>query len=258
MNPASRILAVYDKALSFNPGNGAPFLRLWGSVLGVSETADHTHEDEVVAGITALRAEIDLLRTRLVERGCPLHLFDSQLSRIKGIASTTLLGQDCKGARAEQKNDVRLALEWAAWVLPDEEDEVPAGDIEGLTAELAALEETVGRLEVAPQTKEFLLRQLALIRVALRFYGINGIAPIEKALEQSLGSLKRSGAVVEDIEVSSDEAKSAWRRVASVITRTADIADKVDKIRKGAAAVKSIGCAVHEAYDAVTKMLPPG
>lgn len=32
--------------------------------------------------------------------------------------------------------------------------------------------------------------------------------------------------------------------MASVITQTADIADKVDKIRKGGAAVKGIGCAV--------------
>jgi hypothetical protein len=257
MNPASRILALYDRALNFQPGNGAPFLRLWGNVLGISDNADHTHEDEVVAGLTALRAEIELLRTRLLERGCPPQLFESQLKRIKGIASSTLLSQDCKGVRTENKNDVRLALEWAAWVLPDEEDEVPAGELEGLTAELAALEDLISQLDVAPPTKEFLLRQLRLIRVALRFYGVNGIAPVEKALEQSLGALKRSGAVVEDIEVSSEETKGAWRRVAGAITRVADIADKVDKIKRGGEAIKNIGCAMHEAYDAVTKMLPP-
>jgi hypothetical protein len=256
MNPASRILALYDKALNFQPGNGAPFLRLWGSVFGISENADHTHEDEIVAGLSALRAEIDLLRTRLLERGCPLQLFDSQLNRIKGIASSTLLSQDCKGVRTEHKNDVRLALEWAAWVLPDEEDEVSAGEIEGLAAELEALEESIDQLDVAPQTKEFLLRQLRLIRVALRFYGINGIAPVEKALEQSLGALKRSATVVEDIEAAPDETKGAWRRVAGAITRVADIADKVDKVKRGGAALKSIGYAVHEAYDAVIKLLP--
>jgi hypothetical protein len=258
MNPASRILAIYDKALNFQPGAGAPYLRLWGSVFGISENADHTHEDEVVAGLAALRGEIGLARTRLVEKGCPLQLFDSQLNRIKAIASPTLLNQDCKGVKAEHKNDVRLALEWAAWVLPDEEAEVATEDIASLAAELIDIEESITQLDLAPQTRDFMLRQIGLIRAALRLYGINGIAPVEEALEQSIGVLKRSAAATKDLEGAAPEVKGVWRRVAGVLTRVADLADKVDKVHKGAQAMKSIGSAVHDAYDAVTKLLPPG
>jgi hypothetical protein len=258
MNPASRILAIYDKALSFQPGAGAPYLRLWGSVFGISDSADHTHEDEVVAGLAALRGEIELARARLLERGCPPQLFDRYFTTVKGIASPTLLNQDCKGVRVDSKNDVRLALEWAAWVLPDEEDEVATEDMENLSGDLTDIETSINRLDLAPQTRDFMLRQIGLIRAALRLYGINGIAPVEEALEQSIGVLKRSAAATKDLEDATPEVKGVWRRVAGALTRVADLADKVDKAHKGAQAMKSVGSAVHEAYDAVTKLLPPG
>lgn len=257
MNPASRVLALYDKALNFQPGSGAPYLRLWGSVLGVSENADHSHEDEVIAGLAALRGEIGLARTRLLEKGCPPQLFDRYFNIVKGLASPTLLNQDCKGFRAESKNDVRLALEWAAWVLPDEEDEVPSEDMASLAADLADLEASINQLDLAPQTRDFMLRQVGLIRAALRLYGINGIAPVEDALEQSIGVLKRSASATKDLEGANPEVKGVWRRLAGTISKVADLAEKVDKVHKGAQAVKSIGYAVHEAYEVVTKFLPP-
>lgn len=257
MNPASRILAIYDKALNFQPGTGAPYLRLWGSVFGISDNANHTHEDEVIAGLAALRGEIGLARARLLERGCPPQLFDRYFNTVKGLASPTLLNQDCKGVRVDSKNDVRLALEWATWALPDEEDEVSTEDVRGLVDELAAIEESINQLDLAPQTRDFMLRQIGLIRAALRLYGINGIAPVEDALEQSIGVLKRSAAATKDLEGATPEVKGVWRRVVGVLAKAADLADNVDKVHRGAQAVKSIGYAVHDAYDVVTKLLPP-
>lgn len=256
MNPASRILVLYDKALNFQPGTGAPFLRLWGSALGISENADHTHEDEVAAGLTALRAEIELLRARLLDRGCPPQLFDSQTNRIKAIASTTLLGQDCKGVRTEHKNEVRLVLEWAAWTLPDDEDEMPSEEMSSLLAELDGIAVSLDQAGLPPRTRDFIARQIDLIRAALRLYGIRGIAPVKEALERSLGAVAVAGAgVAKEQGAISPEGRTLLQKFAGVIDKVAKVADNADKIRKGAEVAGSLGAAVHSA---LTKYLPPG
>lgn len=257
MNPASRILSVYDKAMAYNVGNGVPFLQLWGSVLGIAENADHTHEDAVTVSLMAIRDEIGLAKLRLAEAGCPAGLYAQYFEQVRGIASSTLLHQDWKGHKPGLQSDVRLALAWAAWVLPDDEDRISAEEVGSLMIELDALAASLEQADLPSLTRTFVVRQIDLIRSALRLYAIQGIAPIEKAWEQSLGSsaMAAGAGVAQEIEAASPEGKVLLQRFAGVFNKVAQVAGGVDKIHKGAEALGSMGSTV---YNAITSLLPPG
>lgn len=256
MNPASRILTVYDKAMAYNVGNGVQFLQLWGSVFGIAEKAEPSDEDAITACLMAFRDEISLAKTRLAEVGCPSGLYARYLDQVRGIASSTLLHQDWKGHRPSLNNDVRLALEWASWALPDEEDELPSEEVSDMLAELEALALALEQSGIPPLTRDFVARQIELIRSALRLYGIRGIAPVEKALEQSLGysAMADSAAIAQEVEAASPEGKALLKRFGNAFGKVVHAADSADKLRKGAEALGSLGTVMN----ALTKFLPPG
>lgn len=188
MNPASRILAIYDKAMGFPEAPGVTLLKLWGSVFGIAGEANHTHEDTVTAALMALRGEVDLASVRLAEIGCPERLYAGYLNKVRNLASATLLSQEWSSHRRGLHSDIRLSLEWAAWSLPKEEDQLPADDLAALIAELNAIEQSLPNIELSSHLRGFISRQIDLIRSALRHYNINGIAPVEDALEQAVGA----------------------------------------------------------------------
>lgn len=255
MNPASRILTIYDKAMNFNVGNGATFLQLWGSVFGVAEKAEPHHEDDITSSLMAFRDEINLAKARLAVAGCPTQLYERYFNQVREMASSTRLHQDWKGYRPGLQNDTRLALEWAAWALPDEEDELSSGEVGKLVEELEALELSLEQTDLPPMTRSFVARQLELIRSALRLYGIQGIAAVGKALEQSLGSsaMADSATISQELEVASPEGKALLTRFSDTFGKVVRAADSVDKLRKGAEALGSMGAAL----SALTKFLPP-
>lgn len=256
MNPASRILAIYDKAMGFPEAPGVTILKLWGSVFGIADEANHTHEDEITAALMALRGEVDLACARLAEIGCPERLYVGYFNRVRNLASATLLPQDWSSHRRGLQSDIRLSLEWASWSLPKEEEQLPADDLAALIAELDAIEQSLPNIELSSHLRGFISRQIDLIRSALRHYNISGIAQVEDALEQAVGAFTRSKAViVADADKSGAEGNDVLKRFTGAIGRIADTADKVDKIRKGGESAVGIGRAVAAALDGVVKLI---
>lgn len=256
MNPASRILAIYDKAMGFPEAPGVTILKLWGSVFGIADEANHTHEDEITAALMALRGEVDLACARLAEIGCPERLYVGYFNRVRNLASATLLPQDWSSHRRGLQSDIRLSLEWASWSLPKEEEQLPDDDLAALIAELDAIEQFLTNIDLSPKLRIFISRQIDLIRSALRHYNISGVAPVHDVLEQAVGAFTiGKDVVVADAEKSGEEGRGVLKRLTEAIGRIADTADKVDKIRKGGESAISIGRGFGAAIDGVTKLL---
>lgn len=252
MNSASRILAIYQQAMTHSDAAVVQFLQLWIHVLKLGEN----DEDSATTALIALRSEIELTRTKLLDQGVPEELFRDALSRFKNITSATLLNQEWRGHKNGLPSDVLVSLKWAAWALPKEEDELTSDELGALIAELGSLQESMVTSTLSPYVKEFVARQIDLIRTALRQYKIGGIAPVEEALEKTYGAVRRSTAVLsKQVENASPEDKSLLTRFQNVLTKTADTADRVDKVRKGGEALMTIGKAVGEAFDGFVKLL---
>ena len=76
----------------------------------------------------------------------------------------------------------------AAWVLPHEEEELSPDEWSALVGELDEIEALLRASTLHPHIREFALRQVRLLRAALRQYGIAGIKPVEHALERAVGN----------------------------------------------------------------------
>lgn len=252
MNSASRILAIYEQVMTHSDGNGVQFLQLWIQVFQLGEN----NEDEATAALMAFRSEIELARTKLIDNEVPEELFRDCFARIKNITSTTLLNQEWAPHKRGLPPDVLLGLKWAAWALPKEEDELRPEELASLISELDALQESIATSSLSAYVKDFVLRQIGLIRTALRQYRIGGIAPVEAALEATYGAVRRSSTVLsKQVENATPEDKTLLTQFKTVLSKTAETADKVDKVRKGGEALASIGHVVGEAFDGIVKIL---
>ncbi len=238
MNPAKRILGLYESVL-LSPeigenGHAVTFLQMWGRVLGVSQTPDHTHEDEVSVGLIAVREELDLVKVRLAESNCPIDLYSPHIDRIRGISSPTLLHQEWPGHKRGLPAETLLAIKWSAWMLPDEEDSIPSGELEELSAELDAVEAALAACALSARMQMFVAGQIKLIRAALKIYPVLGKRPVDEALERCVGAItKEQRAISNELANGEPSAISTFSRFAGALGKVADVADKVDKIRRG-------------------------
>lgn len=198
-------------------------------------------EDAITASLLVLRDEIELIKARLADKGCPSELYESYLRRVRNLASPTISGQPWKSHKAGLPSDVRLALAWAAWFLPSEEDELTPDKWSSLMSELDAVEQSVDASGLSPYVREFILRQINLIRTALRHYGIAGIAPVESALEQTYGALTKNRSILEAEAASAGpEGKTLLKKFTGAIHATAKAAETVDKLQRGGVAIAGI------------------
>lgn len=90
MNPAARLLSIYDKLIQQNHPNGTHMVAVWAAVFGVDPSAPTT-EDEVTICLQALRAEIDFVRVRLASYGVPEELLHPGFPRYREVTSPSLL-----------------------------------------------------------------------------------------------------------------------------------------------------------------------
>ena len=133
-----------------------------------------------------------------------------------------------------QSPENRIPLMWAAWVLR-EEDEVAmsSDDMEGLNAELAGLEAALRESSLSPYLADFIQRQIATIRAALRVYGVQGARPLREALKKVVGDLTMERPRVDaEVAKATPEAKSVLAKASSAIEKTAKVCDSLDKMAK--------------------------
>lgn len=246
MNAAGRILSIYDKLIGKAGPHDQPMVRVWAQVFGLSPDAPHI-EDDVVICLQALRSEIDLLRSKLLERGAPDALMHPGLPRLRNATSTVYLNSQWAGIRDEtSRPENRVFLLWANWTLRDEDEvDMPADELMALQSELDALEKSLQETDMTPYLRGFIRRQIEAIRMALRVYGVQGVKPIEEALHQVAGAYTIEKARVEaECSQASEPAKSVFARAGTLIEKTAKVADNLDKIRKAGEGIYTLAAGV--------------
>ena len=233
MNPAGRILSIYDR-LAQRRADDTAMLHIWAGVFDLRLDSRHL-EDEVVTCLQALRSEIEFLRSRLAAIDAPEDLAHAGITRLRNATSTTYLNTPWKSLSTETtRPENRLCFAWANWALRDEdEDDLPDEDLANLRTELESLETSLNEAEMTPYLRDFIQRQIDAIRAALRVYRVQGVKPIEEALQQVAGAcmLQRSG-IETEYATASEPTKSVIKRTGEVIEKTAKVADNLDKIRK--------------------------
>ena len=234
MNTAGRLLSIYDRLVDSGLGRNEPMINVWADIFDLPSGNPHL-EDEVVTCLQAIRSEMELLRSKLAAIGASEDLMQPGLTRFRNVSSAAHINAGWHGLRDEAiRPENRIPFAWANWALEDEsEDDMPADQLVSLRGELDSLEESLQNTEMTSYLRSFIQRQIDAIRSALRLYRVQGVKPIEEALQQVAGAytIERSRVEAEHAQAS-EPAKKLFAHAGSVIKKTAEIADSLDKIRR--------------------------
>lgn len=255
MNPAARLLAVYDALVSQQ--RDTPLTSVWAEVFGL-EASSPTLEDDATACVLALRNQIELARLQLAAEGVPAELTSPGFDRLKDVALPGRMHTSWHGVRGNLlAPECRHAFMWAAWVLrANDEDELPPEGTTELRAEIAALESALQDVEMSPYLRDFVQRQLDTIRAALRDCRVQGARPLREALRKVVGDITVEGTQLQQADAAAPaEAKALLARAAGLIEKTAKVCDSVDKIGKFGANVWTLAVTATSFVTSATHLL---
>lgn len=256
MNKGQRLLRILDRVIAV-PKSAVTLSHLWATVFEIpADAGNHEHDDELVPCLQALRSEIGATRTALQAKGIPPEMYETALHSFASIAAPGWLLQRWEGQHGNiVPPHIRLAVQWIAWALDDEEDEIPAEVLAGLMEDLVALEASAQAEGVAPFVRDLTLRNAATIRAALRLYGVRGLQTVSEALQSVTGSLVASkSAAAEAVSSGTAETKTAMGRLTSLLTKVVKVAEGADKVHKGIEASKNIYRGLEGAWNGLPQL----
>lgn len=259
MNSAGRVGRIIDTLVerrsTLDPNTS--MLHVWASVFDIelpqSSNVGSLLENDVVACLLAFRSEIDLVVTKFREQGAPDELFEPAVSSLMKLSSSGLLQHPWSNYFSEAiKIENRIPFAWATWLLREEsEDEIADADFIAFLNELEALQASLDEVEMSAPLRRFVIKQIDVIRSALRIYRVRGLEPVQSAFRQAAGSCIAERAKLErEIEVATPEAKSRLKRFADIIDKTGKICDSLDKVQKLGS---SVGPLLESAIKALTQ-----
>jgi hypothetical protein len=255
MNRAKRLLAVLDGLIErvvSDKLNHAGYV--WSIAFGLNDQPNEQSGDETVLAMQAFRAELDLLTSQLAGSGLDAVLYHTQFARLKNAASPAQVQNGWQGIVGNIITpDVRLALAWAAAVLPDDEAELSRSERDALAAEFDELIESVANAELPPTMSAFATKQLRSLRNALRMYPVRGISAVHEGLEQTFGAAQRVHASVRTEAAAKPEVRSLFSRINAGIARAMVVCGEVEKAHKGGSALLEMAKGVETLLETASK-----
>ena len=176
-----------------------------------------------------LLSQIDLAVDGLRRDGFPEHLYRRQVETARNAFTASALNQQWNHVTGQVTPDVKLALDWIAYALPDQKDEVEKEALASLLEALNAIASDELLKTLPAVWRELIERHINAILDALGEQPITGSAPVERAVKELVTDLVVHGDELEAAPVSK-EAKAYLKKAFGVVGRTVDVAVKSEKI----------------------------
>lgn len=232
MNTGTRLHRIYD--LLAAQVEEQSMVNTWADVFDLNKSLPHL-EDEVTNLVLALRAEIKLARNRLDAFGVPANLTSPAFETLTQVASP---GQLHTGWRVHREsiNDpiCRKVFEWVQWALEEEDEgEMLVDDMQKLQSEFDTLESLLRETDMSSHLRNFIQEQLRTIRSALRMYGVQGMKPVQDALQKVVGAYStQDKKLAQAFEAADPPAKNVFQRASQLFEQVASKCDSLSKIKK--------------------------
>jgi hypothetical protein len=244
MNAGARLFRIYDRLAA--QVTDQSMVKTWAEVFDLDKSLPYL-EDEVANLVMALRSEIKFARERLDAYGVPANLTSPGFNRLTEVASPGQLHSSWNGHRGNiQPPECRKVFEWVEWALRDEDEgDMSAEELQQLRSELDSLDNSLRGTDMAPYLRDFIQRQVDTIRTALRMYGVQGVKPVQDALQKVAGAYKtQEKPLAQAYEAANPPAKNLFERASGVVDRVAKVSDNLCKIKKAGEEVIAVGSAV--------------
>lgn len=231
MNPAERLLGIYDKLISQQKDQSMKLT--WAVVFDLEENNPHL-EDQVTSCVVALRKQIDFTSERLAELGVPSDLTAPGFPRFKEVSSPGHLNASWNGLRGNiQPPECRQAFMWSSWILRNQvEKEISVEDLQELLDEIAELEASMADTEMSPILCNFIQQQIASIKEALILSKAQGSRPIHEAVEKFAGAYTiNKDKINAEVAKSTSKTKEVFTKFGGFLKRAAEAGDTFDKLK---------------------------
>lgn len=175
-----------------------------------------------------LLSQIDLSVDGLRRAGFPEHLYMRQIESARSAFTASALNHQWNHVTGQVASDVKLAFDWMAYALPDQNDVV---EKEALAELLEALDAIASDelLQTLPAVwREVIERHINAILDALAGQSITGSAPVEKAVKDLMTDVVLQSEELGDAPVQ-NETKAFVRKAFGVVKATIEVAVKSEK-----------------------------
>lgn len=242
MNSATRLAALVRKACETPSLDTKRTLEGWQIVLDIS---DKSGTFETTRKLSVYSSQVELLADKLQRCSprVPLHLYEGPFKKLQGFLDPMRHEQLWHATRGLLSPDVVLCLEWASFMIGQQEADIPQSDLSALAEQIEALEISIAELHSEP-LRRLLFDQIAMLRKSLMDYVATGIEPVEKAIDTVIGSMTRNRA---EIEAARDAHPQDASTLKSIGETLAAICSSIEKGGKVASSASAIGSAVHKA-----------
>ena len=219
MNSAARIYDLMERARA--ESNSAPAADTWARVFGVEELADPQREHAIARRLALLQAQLVGLRTELGARAQKV-AFQEHIERSQRAFSLRKLGEPWAHIREFLPEDTFKVFGVMAELLP-EEDVPDIAAVEAFLSEIDELADAIaGDESLSDGARQFLRRQVELLRQAVSEYRVGGAEVVREAADRSAQEfVDNSGSIGSDIDDQFvTQVLSLWARITQAGGRT--------------------------------------
>jgi len=226
LNSATRLLRILEKASEHQ--DNTQTLEAWARLLGVSVENPHRKAVEVGELVHAMHRELDLAASGLAGANFSKGLYESAFTRIEHAISPMLLPATWNQVKQYLTPDVLTALAFCTEILPDEESQISAEELDSIRKKVEELRATVSDAETPIRLRQLIQHHIALIDRALSEYAVVGAKALREAGRTALGEMIE--AKDELAPVKSSPAVSKLESTWATVNKAADIALKGEKM----------------------------
>ncbi len=226
LNSATRLLRILAKAPEHQ--DSTQTLEVWAKLLEVDVDSRNRKAVEVGELIHAMHRELDLAAAGLAGANFSKSLYESAFTRIEHAISPMLLPTTWNQVKQYLTPDVLTALAFCTEILPDEESQISAEELEAIRQKVEELRATITDADTPARLRQLIQHHIELIERALSEYMVVGAKALREAGRTALGEMIESKDELAPVKASPAVSKleSAW----ATVNKAADIALKGEKL----------------------------
>ena len=226
LNSATRLLRILEQAGSHT--DNIQTVDAWAKIFGVA--VEHPIRRAVAVGelVRAMRHELEIAAVGLATANFSKSLYESAFSRIENAISPMQLPNTWNQVKQYVTPEVLTALAFCTEILPDEEAQISADELESIRQKVQELRTAATEPDTPPRLRLLIQHHVELIERALAEYVVVGAKALREAGRTALGEMieaKDEVAPAKDSPAVST-LESTWKTV----NTAADLALKGEKL----------------------------
>lgn len=242
MNPAQRLLELID--FFTTTATDKSMQEVWARYINAEATT--ASEEDVLACVQIALAEVRNMEGQLDAMRVPVQLLNSCADRLREAFSPKRLDTNWRSqhAPAIQNASVRVVLQWASWALQEHNENAIDPETWGALAQALKSQEDLlqSTTDIPLGIRALLERQVIELRRAMALYKLQGVAPIQAAVNHAVGELRTATSeLVSELESSPEPVKSLFQKGKELVGQAAELSDKGSKVVKFGKEIYSLG-----------------